>query len=303
VDDRIAAALRAEQDAGKRTALIRILERRRGAAAVAVLLEAVQDREGEVRASALAALRELAEPEQLPALIRALLKAGKGRERDEAERAVLAVCQRMPEPEQRAELLLAVLDKGPETDRAILLPLVGRLGGTRALEVVRAAVASKDAATHRLGVAALCNWPDPSASTDLLALAQSERDPAQARQALRSLIRVNTVKDKLPGDKSNGPRLEALKKAMDLSANDEDRKLVLDALATVKEIQTLRYVLPYLDHKTLSQRACRTVVELAHSKTLRAPNRAAFEQALDRVIAICRDRNLVERARKYRQGM
>jgi hypothetical protein len=149
----------------------------------------------------------------------------------------------------------------------------------------------------------LCNWPDPSASADLLALAQSERDPAQSRQALRSLIRVNAVKDKLPGDKSNGPRLEVLKKAMGLSANDEERKLVLDALATVKEIQTLHYVLPYLDHKTLGQRACRTVVELAHSKTLRAPNRAAFEQALDRVIAICRDANLVERAKKYRQGM
>jgi HEAT repeat protein len=129
VDDRIAAALRAEQNAGKRTALIRILERRRGAAAVAVLLEAVQDRESEVRASALAALRELAEPEQLPALIRALLKAGKGRERDAAERAVLAVCLRIPEREQRAESLLAVLDKGSEADRAVLLPLVGRLGG------------------------------------------------------------------------------------------------------------------------------------------------------------------------------
>src|SRR5204862_4086899 len=131
---------------------------------------------------------------------------------------------------------------------AVRLPLVGHLGGARALQVVRAAVASKDDATHRLGVTALCNWPDPSASADLLALAQTERDPAQARQALRSLIRVNTVKDKLPGDKSNGPRLGVLKKAMDLSANDEDRKLVLDALATVKEIPTLGYVLPSLAH-------------------------------------------------------
>src|SRR5262249_33922383 len=147
-------------------------------------------------------------------------------------------------------------------DRAVLLPLVGHLGGSRTLEVVRAAVVSKDDATHRLGVTALCNWPDPSASADLLQLAQTDRFPPHARQALHSLIRVNTLKDKLPGDKSNGPRLEVLKKAMDLSANDEDRKLVLDALATVKEIQTLRYVLPYLDHKALGQRACRTVVEL-----------------------------------------
>jgi HEAT repeat protein len=303
VDDRIATALRAEQNAGKRAALIRVLERRRGAAAVAVLLEAIRDRESEVRASAFAALRELAEPEQLPALIQALLKADKGREREEAERAILAVSLRIPELERRAEPLLAALDKGSKPDLAVLLPLVGRLGGARALEVVRAAIASKEDATHRLGVTALCNWPDPSASADLLRLAQSERTAAERRQALRSLIRVNAVKNTLPGDKSNGPRLEVLKKAMDLSADDADRRQVLDALATVKEIQTLRYVLPYLDHKTLSQSACRTVVELAHSKMLRSPNRAAFEQALDRVITICRDPSLVERARKYRQGM
>jgi len=44
------------------------------------------------------------------------------------------------------------------------------------------------------------------------------------------------------------------------------------------------------------------VVELAHSRMPREPNREEFGRALDRVIALCRDKGLVERARQYRTG-
>ena len=42
------------------------------------------------------------------------------------------------------------------------------------------------------------------------------------------------------------------------------------------------------------------MVELAHSRMFREPNREEFGRALDRVIALCRDNGLVERARQYR---
>jgi hypothetical protein len=89
---------------------------------------------------------------------------------------------------------------------------------------------------------------------------------------------------------------------MDLAAAEQDRKLVFDGLAFVKDIETLRYVVPYLDNKEVAQYACKTIVELAHSKTLREPNQAEFVQALDRVIAICKDKGLVERAKQYKKG-
>jgi len=43
-------------------------------------------------------------------------------------------------------------------------------------------------------------------------------------------------------------------------------------------------------------------VELAHSKTLREPNKAEFAKPLDRVIAMCKDKALVERAKQYKDG-
>src|SRR5262249_38383110 len=98
------------------------------------------------------------------------------------------------------------------------------------------------------------------------------------------------------------PRLKALKEAMTLAQSTADKKLVIDALATAKDIETLRYVLPYLDDKELVQPACKTIVELAHSKNLRQPNQEEFVRALDRVLVLCRDAGLIERAKKYKAG-
>jgi hypothetical protein len=93
-----------------------------------------------------------------------------------------------------------------------------------------------------------------------------------------------------------------LQNAMELAGGDEDRKKVLRGLGNARVIAALRFVLPYLDNPGLAQEACRAVVELAHSQNLRNPNQKEFNPALDRVIAMCNDKGLVERARRYREG-
>ena len=70
----------------------------------------------------------------------------------------------------------------------------------------------------------------------------------------------------------------------------------------VRHIETLRYILPYLDQPMLAQAACKGVVELAHSRMLREPNRAEFAKALDRVIVLCKDKGLVDRAKQYKSA-
>jgi hypothetical protein len=145
----------------------------------------------------------------------------------------------------------------------------------------------------------LCNWPDRSASDDLLKLAKEAKEANQRLLALQAAIRVNT----LPSDPPNHEqKLAALKKAMELATRDDERRRVLEGIGFVRILDTLHYVLPYLDDKDLNQSACRAVVELAHSKPLRDPNKAEFDKALDRVIAICKDRGLVDRARQYKLG-
>ncbi len=295
VDAKIIAALEKEAHTSRRVLLIGILEGRRTAAAVPLLLKDAQSNDAALRSSAMAALRLLAEPRHVPELVKALLKADKGRERDEAANTLVAVCSQLAEPEQRAAAILAALTAETKTT---LLPLIGRLGGAKAKEAIVAALAAGSGEVYDAALRGLCSWPDPSASPDLLQLAETAKNKAHREQALRALIRVNS----LAAEGANAAKLAMLQKAMTLASRKEDKKLVFDGLGNVKDIDTLRYVLPYLDHQELAQLACRSVVELAHSKKLREPNRAEFHKALDRVIAICRDKGLIDRAHKYKAG-
>jgi hypothetical protein len=61
-------------------------------------------------------------------------------------------------------------------------------------------------------------------------------------------------------------------------------------------------VAPYLEQPAYAQQAALTVVELAHHRELRQPNKAEFDGALDRVIRVSRDADVVDRAQRYKKG-
>ena len=54
-----------------------------------------------------------------------------------------------------------------------------------------------------------------------------------------------------------------------------------------------------MDQPEFTQVACKTVVELAHHKELRQPNKAEFNKALDKVIALSKDPEVILRAKHY----
>jgi hypothetical protein len=112
------------------------------------------------------------------------------------------------------------------------------------------------------------------------------------------LPRVAVLRD----SRSDAERLGLLKKIMTLATRDDERNLVLDRAKAVRTMDSLRFVLSYMDRPELAQRACATVVELAHYRELRDPNKADFDKALDKVIGICTDAGLVDRAKRYQRG-
>ena len=222
-DAAILAAMQAEKDSRKRGELIGIIEARGMAAAVPALLqEAVGDDPG-VRARAVAALSRLAEPKDVPGMVKGLLKADKGRERDEAEKAIARVCQRVPEKEKQAEPVLDALAGAGDAEKAVVLPLLGRLGGPKAMEVVQAALKSANAETADAAARALCLWPDAAAADLLLDLFVTAKEKAQRVAALQALVRVTT-----PQDRSKEPKLPVLAKALPVvraALDDKDAAL------------------------------------------------------------------------------
>ena len=89
---------------------------------------------------------------------------------------------------------------------------------------------------------------------------------------------------------------------MTLCTSDEDRRRVLERANAIRLVETLRFVVPYLDDPNLAEPACLSVVELAHHRNLRDANKEEFTKALDKVLGATKNEELVDRATRYKQG-
>jgi HEAT repeat protein len=297
VNAAIVAELKQSSVPAIRVNLLRVLAARDAKDSVTGILPAAEDADAKVRMAAMTTLAQLAGPERVADMVKGLLKAEPGPEREAAERAVMVVCDRNKDAAKRAEPLLAALTRLSEDDQTTLLPTLGRVGGPAARKVVDAAIADQNPNRREAGLRALCNWPDASAAPKLQELAESG-DAGQRIAVLRALIRVAALPDK----RSDAERLNLLKKTMTMVTRDEERNLVIRRARAVRTIESLRFAVPYLDQPALAQAACGTVVELAHHRELREPNKAEFGKALDVVIRIGKDPGMVDRAKRYKKG-
>ncbi len=282
----------------ERVMLIELLANRRAFNTAADILPDAVNADPVVRSAAMAALGQLAGPEQIPGMVRGILAAEQGKEREAAEKAVMFVCGRIEDAQQQAKPLLAAMDELDRDDRTILLPALGRVGGPDALKMVNAAIAASDPAIHEAGLRALCNWPDASVAPDLIELVRMDKHPDHRIAALRALIRVAP----LPDGRTDLEKLELLQKALTLCTRDTERKLVLQRAAAIRIPETLRFLLPYLDQPAFAPQACQSIVELAHHRGLREPNKAEFDKALDKVIETSKDATVIDRANRYKKG-
>jgi HEAT repeat protein len=279
-------------------ALIGILAERRAHETIPELLTAAVADDASVRRAAMTALGELAGPEQVAGMVQGVLKAKPDGERDAAERAVAEVCHRITDASQQAQPLLDAMSKLSPAQQTELLPALGRIGGPAALEEIEAAIADADPQRHEMGLRGLFNWPNASVAPRMIELAKSDPHPEHRNLALKSLIRVAPLPDARPDE----DRLELLKQVMSMCTRDEERLQVLKRASAIRTIDTLRFVLPYVDQPAYAEQACETVVELAHHRPLREPNKAEFDRALDKVLSISKDPIVRERAARYKKG-
>ncbi len=210
----------------------------------------------------------------------------------------MAVCGRIADADKRAEPLLAAMNELSDPDRLAIVPTLGRVGGAAALKAVEAALADHNAQRHEAGLRALCNWPDASVAPRLIELAKADEHPEHRAMALAALIRVAPLPDKRP----DSERLELLKKAMEMCTRDAERSQVLRRARAIRTVEALRFLAPFLEQPEFAQLACESVVELAHHRGLRQPNKAEFDKALDKVIATSKDAVVVERANRYKRN-
>jgi HEAT repeat protein len=297
IDKGLSAALKEATPAG-RAAMIDVLATRRATSEIPALIAATVDETAQVRSAAMSALGQIGSPEQVASMLAGVLKAQPGGERDNAEKCVAMICARIGNEDQRGTQLIEAMKTVAAADRDELLPLVGRVGGRKLIDYVGNIAAESDPARRKFGIDALSKWPDASVADKLLEIAEKAMDPAERNQAFQGYVKISATRDK----RNDKQRLERMKQAMKAARTPEERLLVINRTRTAYDVESVRFVLPYLDEPGFAQLACETIVEIAHHREVRDPNKAEFDKILDKVIATTKDPVVVDRAQRYKRG-
>ena len=253
----------------------------------------------------IAGLGRLCDPDDadLPRMLDLYLSSPPGAKRERIERALVIICEKNPDAAERADKLIAILEQrdGGLSGQLLIdtLPLLGKVGNQRVAEIIRPLRDSNDEALQRAAIRALCNWSNAEYLDDLWEIA-SEHPSEQYRQwALRAFIRVATLKS----DRPESETLAMLQNAMNIATVDADRQWCLSRAAAIRTMESVDWAASFLNDSVLAQTACTVIVELAHHRFLREPNKAKFEPILLKVERTATDKDVAERAKKSRLGM
>ena len=302
--------------------------------ALRVLLQEAAHDNPEVRGRAIDALANLSGPDQVPALIQLLQNrvpkdepenlAGRidfnmhtgyhrGATRDRLrERAVHGMGRQFRDSETRVDPIIEAYDAGDARARRALLTLLGQIGGERAIQRLREALRSSDPQLQDAAFRALCNAlatdarkpvgneeREALAAELLFQLAKSADNPARRSIALRTFVRAVTtihMEDQLP----------LYKLAMELATHDEERQFIIQQLHHSRTLATLRWAVEHLDNPAVVKVASLRVTDFIRHHdmvVLWRPHADEFAAALEKIVSVCDDPSLVERAQEYLAGV
>src|ERR1035437_8756604 len=252
------AKLAEEGEPKSRVVAINALARRNDQTALPALLKYAGEPAPEVSAAACAALAKLGTDNELDGLIQLVL-AGKT---PGATAALQAVATRSHDKSAAAQKIIALTQTAPPQQLAPLFEILSFLGGKEALTAVSMSAGSSNTEVKDAAIRALANWPDFPATQSLLVIAS---DPHVTRVhnvlAVQAVARLVKSSDKEPAP----ARLKAALAALNLAARDEEKKLVLSALASVPDKAAGEALKPFLSVPKYQQEAGLAAVTLAEA--------------------------------------
>ena len=250
--------------------------------AAPALITLAADAEPSVRVEARKALRQLARPGDLPALIGLLTPPATELDRETAEGAVAALASRTADQDAACAALLAALPGASLEARCALLRVLAQVPNPRSLDALRAAIKDTDAAVQDVAVRGLADWPDAAALPDLLALARTASSLTHRGLALRGFIRLAA----LPAQRPPEQTVKLLGEAFALASAADEKKAVLAALAGLAHVSALELATNCLADSAVEVEAAHAVVRLA--RKLQATEAERAGAAVQRILDTCR---------------
>lgn len=272
-----------------RAEFIRALGARNVKEAAAVASKYVQDKDPLVRQAAIAALGELRDEKQIPALVKILTASAVAADRQAAEGAIETLCRNTTG--NVAEYLAAGLKEGDAQGQAALLRLLQAVGDNVSLALVRQAANDARPELKDAAIRALADWPEVGAAPDLLNLARATGNPLHHTLALRGYFRLVRETEMKPAE-----RFAMITAAADLAKTSDEKKLVVAALSEVMNLNSLKLVVQYLSVPELADEAAAAAIGiLGRASDIR---KEPAVEILNKVIAAARNPALQEAARK-----
>ena len=245
--------------------LIRSVGKRGIAAATKAILETAVSPDPLIRLESIKALKSIAGPPELPALIDLLIRAPEAPARKALEATIAAVAKKIPEQSQQSQAVLNALSTVSESGaKSSLLHVLGRIGNREALPVLRQALEDDDSEVRAAAIRALSMWPVAEPASDLLVIAQSNANPVHQVLALRGYVRLIGLDNERPVGETVG----MYRQAMVLAPSANEKKIVLSGLANVKAPVALEMAAEYIEDSTLVQEAEVAVVRIAQEMSL-----------------------------------
>jgi HEAT repeat protein len=258
--DKAVEKLASEGDAKSRVVAIRALADRNDKSSVPMLIKSAPQADATVSAAAYSALARLASDQEIEALGRLVL-SGKS---PGAEDTLQAVASRAHDRSNAATIVarLIATEKAEPQGLIALFKVLPSLGGDAALSTASAAAGSSDAQVKDAAIRALANWPDFAAAKPLLKITAidgtTQVHNVLAIQGIARLVKSSE-------HESAAARVETAQEAWKAARRNEDKKLLISALASIPSAASAEFLKPLLTDPNFKTEASLAAVSLAET--------------------------------------
>jgi hypothetical protein len=250
--------------------LISILAKRSSRAAVPALFEETSS--PDTADAAFNALGDLAMSEDLPLLLNKLVHLKIPAARPEAESAAAQALLKVKDLNERTRGLEQQLRLTSDVESCCsLLRLLPLCETGQALHEIQTALNDANPKVREAAVRALAEWPNATAWDSLMDVCQRNQNASERALAFNALVRLANEEN----SRATPALVERYRRLLAMSRSDDERKLLLSALAGAKHPEALSMALPLLADSGVRAEAEIAVKSIAEGIKLEYPKESA----------------------------
>jgi HEAT repeat protein len=243
-----------------RVALIEILSERHAKEHVDVIFVKTESQDEDVRQAALAGLKNLVSPEDLPRLIEMLFKTDRNRDIRMIQAAIVSSANQIDDKKNRADLLLERMQAAPAEKQPDLLRPLSSIGSPKALQAVIEKTKSEDLQVQTVAISVLADWPDFEATQELSRIWQSTQSLKFLLVAVRGYVRLIHGSEMAPEEK-----LEKYKEVLGHVSYPAAKAIVLGRMGAIPSLEAFKIAVSFLEHPELRSQAASAVARIGFS--------------------------------------